>query len=120
MQKRRFSKLSTYYLIFLILLYLPIAVLFLFSINDGTALTFPLRGLTLHWYHDILDNSELINALRNSIVLAVRSSLMATTLGTVASIALVRFRFRGRNIFLAIARMPLLVPFLILAGALLI
>jgi spermidine/putrescine transport system permease protein len=120
MVKLRISPLPIYYLALLILLYIPIGVLFLFSVNDGIALAFPLQGLTIHWYQDMFSNNELIRALGNSAVVALSSSLMATTLGTAAAIGLVRFNFRGKGVFLAVALMPLLVPFLILGVALLV
>jgi spermidine/putrescine transport system permease protein len=120
MAKIRAYPLPVYYLILLVLLYIPIGALFLFSINDGIALTFPLKGLTTHWYQDMLKNAELMTAVGNSALVAVSSSLLATVLGTAASIALVRFQFRGKTILLAVALMPLLVPFLILGVALLV
>jgi spermidine/putrescine transport system permease protein len=120
MVKSRISALPIYYLVLLVLLYIPIGVLFLFSVNDGVVLAFPLKGLTTHWYQDMFGNTELVRALGNSAVVAFNSSVLATALGTAAAIALVRFNFRGKGIFLAVALMPLLVPFLILGVALLI
>lgn len=120
MTRLRFVPLPIYYLLLLVLLYIPIGVLFLFSINNGVTLTFPLQGLTAHWYQDMFSNGELIRALGNSAIVAFSSSTLATTLGTASAIALVRFNFRGKAVFLAVALMPLLVPFLILGVALLI
>jgi spermidine/putrescine transport system permease protein len=111
---------SLYYTFLLILLYIPIAVLFLYSVNDGIAFTFPMQGLTSHWYEDMLGNAELITALKNSALVALVSSLMATTLGTMAAIAVIRFSFRGKSLLIAVALLPLLLPFLILGVALLI
>jgi len=116
----RLRALSLYYFLLVMLLYIPIAVLFLFSVNDGIVLTFPLKNITGHWYQDMLSNSELLRALGNSALVALNSSLLATALGTAAAIALARFNFRGKGVFLAVALMPLLVPFLILGVALLI
>jgi spermidine/putrescine transport system permease protein len=109
-----------YYTLLLILLYIPIGVLFLYSINEGTVFTFPPQKLTIHWYKDALDNAELVDALRNSGMVALASSVLATTLGTMAAIALIRFEFRGKSILLVVALLPLLLPFLILGVALLI
>jgi len=112
--------LILYYLVLLVLLYIPIALLFLFSINNGLTFSFPLQGLTLHWYQDMLQNAALTNALVNSALVALLSSLAATTLGTSAAIALTRFKFKGKAIFLSVALMPLLVPLLIMGVALLL
>jgi len=117
---RRMGLLATYYIILLILLYVPIVLLTLFSFNDGVVLAFPLKGLTTHWYRDMIGNAELLEALRSSAIVAVSSSLIATALGGLASIGLLRFKFRGKALFLSVAVMPLLVPFLILAVSLLI
>jgi spermidine/putrescine transport system permease protein len=117
---RRPGLLALYYATLLVLLYVPIGVLLLFSVNDGTVFAFPLKGLTAHWYLDMLRNAELLESLRSSALVAFGSSLLATALGTVAAIALLRFRLPGKAGFLAVALMPLLVPFLILGVALLI
>jgi len=118
--KLRFPAFPLYYAALVLMLYLPIGVLFLFSINDGIAFSFPMKGVTDHWYRDMLKNAELMSALGNSALVAVTSSVAATALGAAAAIALTRFDFKGKAIFLAAALMPLLVPFLILGVALLI
>jgi len=120
MPNRRRPSLTLYYILLLVLLYVPIGVLFLFSINDGVVLAFPLKGLTTHWYRDMAQNDELIEAVRNSAMVAIGSSVAATALGASAAIALLRFKFKRKALFVAVALMPLLVPFLILGVALLI
>jgi len=120
MNKFRFPAFPLYYVLLVVLLYLPIGVLFLFSVNNGIVFSFPLKGITDHWYRDMVKNGELVAALRNSVAVAISSSLAATALGTAAAIALARFEFKGKAVFLTIALMPLLVPFLILGVALLI
>ena len=117
---RRFRLLPAYYVFLVVLLYLPLAVLLLFSFNDGTALSFPLRGFTTDWYKGMLDNPQLLGSARNSAVVGVGVGTAATILGTLAAIALVRFKFRGKTAFLMVAVLPLLVPYLILGVALLI
>ena len=120
MQGRRSSFFAIYYLVLLLALYIPIGILFLFSINDGVVFAFPLAGLTTHWYRDMLRNTELLKAVMNSVLVATGSSLAATTLGTTAAIALLRFQFKGKTPFVALALLPLLVPYIILGAALLV
>jgi spermidine/putrescine transport system permease protein len=120
MSKKPSPWLFLYYLLLLVLLYLPIFVLFLFSVNNGIAFSFPMKGITAHWYQDMLRNRELLEALRNSAIVAIASSAAASILGSAAAIALMRFKLRGRSVFMAVAVLPLLVPFLILGVALLI
>src|SRR4030067_386029 len=118
--RSRAALLAIYYLILLIALHFPIGVIFLFSVNDGVVFAFPLKGLTTHWYADMLHNTELIQSALNSVLVAIGSSLAATALGTTAAIALLRFQFRGKTAFIAVALVPLLVPYIILGAALLV
>jgi spermidine/putrescine transport system permease protein len=119
-QRRTPSALSGYFVILLVLLYLPLAILFLFSINDNTILVFPLKGLTLEWYNMALDTPAAIDSVRNSIIVATGSSIVATALATMLAILATRFQFRGKPIVLGLAFLPLVVPYLVLGVALLL
>jgi spermidine/putrescine transport system permease protein len=112
--------LSTYYFCLIALLYLPIAVLFLFSINANTSLAFPLKGFTLDWYQKLFQADAVLRAARNSLVVAAGSSLMATLLGTMVSILMMRYQFKSKNLLLALAALPLIVPYVVLGVALLL
>lgn len=112
--------LTLYYAVVVVLLYLPLAVLFLFSFNAGTSLSFPLQGLTLHWYERLFDAPEVLRAARNSLIVAGGSSTGATILGAAVALLLTRFRFRGEAVLFALAMLPLVVPIVVLAVALLV
>jgi spermidine/putrescine transport system permease protein len=100
------------------LLYLPIAVLFVFSISENTVLAFPLRGFTLDWYREVLDDAALLDAALNSVIVGTLAATVATTLGFAVSLAVIRFRFRGRLALLGLAALPLIVPLVVLGVAL--
>ncbi|MEW5985965.1 MAG: ABC transporter permease [Chloroflexota bacterium] len=117
---RRPTLLGLYYLALISLLYLPIAILFLFSVNANTTLAFPLGSLTLNWYQKLFESSALLRAARNSLVVAVGSSFVATALGTMVAILVARYHFRAKNLVLALAVLPLIVPFIVLGVALLL
>jgi len=112
--------LSSYYFAMLALLYLPIAILFLFSLNSNTSLSFPLRGFTLDWYLKLFDARAILGAARSSVFVALGSSTAATVLGTMVALLATRYQFRGKNFLLALTVLPLIVPFIVLAVALLI
>lgn len=112
--------LSLYFLGLIVLLYLPIAVLLLFSINANTTLSFPLQGFTLSWYQKLLANEPVLRAARNSVLVALGSSFAATVLGTMVALVVMRYKFRSRGLLLALAALPLIVPFVVLGVALLI
>jgi spermidine/putrescine transport system permease protein len=121
MNTRRGSiPLSAYYFGLVILLYLPIAILFLFSLNANTSLSFPLRGLTFDWYQNLFDSPPLLRSARNSLIVALGSGLFATILGTMVSILYLRYQFRAKNMLIALAVLPLIVPYIVLAVALLL
>jgi spermidine/putrescine transport system permease protein len=109
--------LGPFYAGILILLYLPIAILFIFSFNAGTTLSFPLEGLTLDWYAAVLDNKAMLNSAQNSFLVGIGSATLATAFGCMVAIAVLRFRFRGRGILLAVAGLPLIVPFVVMGVA---
>lgn len=121
METRRTATLGwIYYGIIVFILFLPIFLLILFSFNDSTRLVFPLRGFTLRWYGELVRNPELLRAVRTSILLGLGSSLLATVFGTMGAIVVVRYQFPGRGAFIAIAAMPLVIPYVILGVSLLI
>ncbi len=115
-----FSPGLAYLGLLVVFLYLPIVLLVVFSMNDSVLMVFPLKGLTFKWYSALWDATELLKATRNSIILGLCTSTASTILGTMAAIGLVRYRFRGRGAFLAVASMPLVIPYVVLGVALLI
>ena len=91
-------------------LYLPIAVLVIYSFN-ASRLVAVWGGWSMHWYTELLNDKPLIEAAVVSLRLAVASATAATILGTLAALALARFgRFRGRLPFAAMIYAPLVMP----------
>jgi len=112
--------LTVYYFSLIVLLYLPIAVLFLFSVNSSASLSFPIKQLTLDWYQKLFAADAVLRSARNSVIVALGSSLAATLLGTMVAILMLRYKFRGQNVIVALAVLPLIVPYVVLGVALLI
>ena len=112
--------LKTYFFGLIALLYLPIAILFLFSINANTSLSFPLQGLTLNWYEKLFASDALLRSARNSLIVALGSSVTATFMGTMVSLLMMRYQFRSKGLLVAMAVLPLIVPYIVLAVALLL
>lgn len=112
--------LSIYYFGLITLLYLPIALLFLFSVNSSASLSFPIKQLTLDWYRKLFDAEAVLRSARNSLFVALGSSFAATLLGTMVSILMLRYKFRGQNLLVALSVLPLIVPYVVLGVALLL
>ncbi|MEO8251525.1 MAG: ABC transporter permease [Chloroflexota bacterium] len=110
--------LGPVYALMIAFLYLPIAVLFVFSFSTNTTLKFPIESLTADWYGAIFKNEQLLTAARNSLIVGSLAATVATALGLACSIVVVRFRFSGRGLLLALAGAPLVVPFVVMAIAL--
>lgn len=86
--RTKMSPLSRLYVAFImLLLYAPIAVMIVFSFN-ASASTSVMTGFSFKWYQSLLHDSATINALKNTLVLAVSSSLIATVMGTAAAVGI--------------------------------
>lgn len=86
--------LSKFYIgIIFLLLYLPILVLIVFSFNEAGSLAH-FSGFSLTWYEELFHDEEALSALRNSLVLAVFASILATVIGTFGALGLHRMRNR--------------------------
>jgi spermidine/putrescine transport system permease protein len=104
----------------LIFFYIPIFTLIAFSFQEGRFLTLPFEGVSWRWYGELFRNSNALTALWNSTLIAVVTTLVATAIGTMAAIAAVRYRFRGREAFRLLAGIPLAFPQLLLGIVLLL
>ena len=86
------STLSKLYVAFImIFLYAPIVVMIFFSFNESAS-TSVMTGFSLRWYESLLHDGATIKALRNTLLLAVSSSLIATVMGTAASVGISAFK----------------------------
>jgi spermidine/putrescine transport system permease protein len=103
-----------------VFLYAPIVILVIFSFNSSAVPSFPLSGFTLHWYGEFLANSDLRHALVTSAIIAALSSAGAVVLGVLASIALVRRRFRAKAPVSALLLSPLVIPYVVFGISLLL
>ncbi len=104
----------------LLYLFLPIFVVILFSFNDNKGrFNFTWQGFTLdHWAHPFAD-PDLATALKNSVLIALISTVIAAALGTFMALALVRYSFRGRGVVDMLVFLPLATPEVVLGAALL-
>jgi spermidine/putrescine transport system substrate-binding protein/spermidine/putrescine transport system permease protein len=98
-------------------LYAPLAVLVLFSFNSAR-LAARWEGFTLAWYAVALRDQHVLAALRNSVVVAVFTTVLATGAGTAAALAFHRHRFRAQAFWDALVVVPLLLPEIALAASL--
>jgi len=112
--------LQVYAALFLIVLYVPILFLPLFSFNTSIYVRFPLEGFTTDWYVQLFGRDALWAALFNSLRVALAVSAISTALGVLAARAITRYRLPGQNVIVTFIMLPLVVPGIILGVALLV
>jgi spermidine/putrescine transport system permease protein len=112
--------LGTFSLIVYAIVYLPIALVVLTSFNQSTITTLPIEHLDTHWYKELFDDTRTLQSLWTSLQVGVVSTTIATTLGLLSALAIVRHNFRGKNIFLLMTVMPMLAPGIIMGVSLLL
>ena len=108
------SKLSRFYLgLIFVLMYLPIAVVIVFSFNESK---FPVRftGFSLKWYQEFFSDSAMIEALGNSLFLGVVSCFVSAVIGTLGAVGLSRIHWKTKGILEYISILPLMIPEIIL------
>lgn len=114
------SLLRAYTIFVYVFMFAPIAVVMLLAFNSSQFGGFPIEGFSLQWFAKLLENDAIVRAFKTSILLGLLTSLIATTLGILASLALVRYRFRGKDWITTVLILPVLVPETVLAVGLLI
>jgi putrescine transport system permease protein len=91
-------------------LYIPLVLVVIYSFNDSRIATV-WGGFSTRWYGELLRNDQILDAAFLSLRIAFTSATLATMLGTMAGLALARFRrFRGRTLFSGMITSPLVMP----------
>jgi len=91
-------------------LYLPIAVLILYSFNGQGVGGFPPRHLTLDWYRELFADGAIWDSVLNSLQVAIAAMLIALAFGIPAALALDRAQFPGKALFRRLVLLPLILP----------
>lgn len=108
------SKLSSLYMgIIFFLMYMPVAVVIIFSFNESKL---PVRftGFSLKWYQELLGDSAMIEALGNSLILGVASCLVSAVIGTLGAVGLSRIYWKTKSALEYVSILPLMIPEIIL------
>ncbi|RZS59140.1 spermidine/putrescine transport system permease protein [Microcella putealis] len=102
----------------LVFLMIPIVYTIVFSFNDSRRTNIIWRGFTFDNWLNVCDAQDVCQAFGNSILIAVSATFIATVLGTMIAIALVRYRFRFRNTTTLLIFLPLTTPEVVLGAGL--
>jgi len=112
--------LGAWTVVFFIFLYLPIVVLIFYSFN-ANRMVMNWGGFGIEWYIKAFNNDDIQNAVWNSLVVATVATIFATAIATIGALVLARGgNFRGKTISLGLITLPLMVPEIVTAVAVLI
>ena len=103
----------------LLFLYLPIAILIVFSFN-ASKLSARWQGFTLQWYATLFTDQALLAATVNSLIVATVSTVVAAVLGVMTAVALERQPFRWQGAFEGFLLMPIVIPEIMMGVAMLL
>lgn len=113
MNKRRIPASAIYQAVLLVLMYVPIVVVVVYSFNASKQ-TVVWAGWTLDWYRKLMKNRSLLEALKNSLVLAALSSGAAGVIGTLGAVGMARVSWKSKGVIEYISMIPIMIPEIIL------
>ncbi len=117
---RKSGWLGVYAVAYLFFLYAPVLLLPIFAFNDSAIIAFPLKGFTLRWFQELWQTDALHHAVRNSLWVGGLTAAISTVLGIFAARAGTRYDFPAKRGMLAFIMLPLVLPEIIVATALLV
>lgn len=101
-------------------LYLPVAVLFVYSFHEAKVFQFPPAGFSFKWYEELFNDRAMLQSIANSAIVASGVVPVTLLLGVPAAFALNRFEFPGKAVFERVVMLPLMIPGLITGLAILL
>lgn len=117
---RTWTLVRLFSLLVYLFMFTPIAIVVVLSFNDAQFGGFPIQGFSLRWFETLANNEPVVRAFRTSLLLGLLAAVIATTLGILASLALMRYDLPGKNFFNTLLISPVLVPETVLAVGLLL
>jgi putative spermidine/putrescine transport system permease protein len=94
----------------LLFIYLPLIVVMVYAFNESNVQTWPISGVSLRWFERALADGSIREAFLNSVLAAIGATTIALILGTMASFAVHRYRFFGRETISFLVILPIALP----------
>ena len=117
MNKGKFIKNLTIVLTF-IFLYAPIIVLVIYSFNKSK-MNVVFTGFTFDWYKTLMHNTDLLEAFRNTLIIAGVSTVVSTIIGTISALGLYKYNFPFKKLINGLIYIPIVIPEIVLGISLL-
>lgn len=111
MKKTKLSPLSKIYMaLILIFLYAPIAVMAVFSFNNSAG-TYIFTGFSTKWWNEMFNNAAAMSALKNTLMLAICTAIVATVIGTMAAVGIYNYRNKHlKSAVMTVTNIPMMNP----------
>jgi len=120
MKNKKINTLKFVYLLLIFMfLYIPIMVLIAFSFNQSK-LNVVWTGFTFKWYQSLIHNTSILEAVENSFIIAIVSTILSVIIGTLAAIGMYRYKFKGKRLVDSILYIPLVIPEIVMGISLLV
>lgn len=116
--KRHEKWYGLYIILFYTFIYIPIAVSIVFSFNDQKKNT-SWQGFTIDWWQQLFADSDIWQVVLNTLIVALVSTAFATVIGTLGAVGMVRHEFKGKQLLNSAVYIPIVIPEIVLAVALL-
>ncbi len=108
------------FVVILLVIYLPLLVLIVFSFNDSKISGLPWKGFTLKWYIQIGKNNVLLHSLVNSLVVALVVTVISLIVGFLAARGMTKFQYKMKSLFTGFVSIPFVMPWMLIGIALLL
>lgn len=120
MESKLLKWLSNFYIVFVFLfIYIPIVVIIIYSFNVSKS-NAVWNGFTLQWYSKLFQNDNVLLALKNSLTVAVLSTGISTIIGTIGTVGLYKYTFKGKGLIDMLLYIPIVIPEIIMGISLLV
>ena len=120
METKALKNLSRIYILFIFaFLYVPIIVIIIYSFNPSKS-NAVWTGFTMDWYTKLINDDDVLTAIKNSLTIAVISTFFSVIIGTIGAIGLHKYRFKGKEIVNLLLYIPIVIPEIIMGISLLV
>lgn len=116
----RFTELyqRIYIILVFIFLYLPILIIVLYSFNKSNTGS-AWNGFTFNWYRNLFNDTDVISAFKNSLIIAVSSTIISSVIGTIGAVGMYKYTFKGKKMVEILLDITIIMPEIIMGIALL-
>jgi len=111
--KKRIKLPDLFLAVLLVLMYLPIVVIIVYSFNASKISTV-WEGISFKWYRALFHDRSMMEAVRNSLILGILSCVNAAVIGTMAAVGMTKISWKSKNIVASLSTAPIMIPEVIL------